>query len=328
MFCVMTVVFTLALYMGSTTRGFISTFPIFFVCAVAVFLFYRQLKTSLIMTALLSLTVSLADSTGYNSVAEGNPTLNYAFIKVLFFILSAVLAYFVAGWLMAKTRPGIVKSVLSLIIYLLCFNALFGNIFGAIKWHNATRDYLNENYPMQKIESMSTAFNFKSHCYETAISFKEPRRSYYGEEKIVLQDNYDGYFLYAKQAMFEIGASVMTQAVRDTGSKMQFTIDSLPFEENLSRSLFDLGADYGNTLPKLSYEVVIKDDTPDMATFEEKCREFVQALNGKFEYTHLKFYGGEKGGFLFEAEMRDGTLTVKDFDKADYTNSHRKGALK
>lgn len=321
MFCIMTVVFTAALYAGSTGRGFISAFPIFFICAVSVFLFYRQLKVSLLITALLSLTVSLVDFSGYNSVSPSDPALSYTLIKVLFFVLSAALAYAMAGWLIARTRAGVVKAVLCAVLYLLFFNAFFGNIFGALKWHNAASGYLKENYPLQKIESMSTAFNFKSRCYETAITFKEPRRSYYGEEKIVLQDNYDGYFLYAQKAMFEIGSSLLTGAVRDAGIDIQFTVNSLPLEEKLNRTLFDLGGDYGRVLPKLSYQVVIKDDTPDIQSFEQKCRMLTQALEGKFPYTHLILYGGEKGGFLFEAEMRDGALTVKNFDKNSYINN-------
>ncbi|MBE6688941.1 MAG: ECF transporter S component [Ruminococcaceae bacterium] len=327
LFAAMTVLFTLALYAGGASRGFISTFPIFFITAVAVFLFYRKLKNSLLMTVLLSLTVSLADSTGYNSVAQNNPTMNYAFIKVLFFVLTAALAYFVAGLILQKTKSGIVKTVIAVIVYLLCFNAVCGNIFGAVKWHNETAKYLEENYPLQKIESMSTAFNFKTHYYETAITFKEPKRSYYGEETMVLENNYDGYFLYAKNAMFEIGAGLMMQAVRDSGSTISFAADNLPFEEKLDRKLFDLGGDYALVLPKLSYEVVIKDDTPDIKTFEAKCSEIVSALDGNFYCTRIVFYGGEKGGFLFQGEARDGQLTVQEFDKAQYTDNHRLGAL-
>ncbi len=181
LFAVMTVLFTLTLYMGGTSRGFLSTFPIFFFAALVMFLFYRKLKNALIVTALLSLILSLADSGGYNSVVEQSPPLNLALVKALFFMLSAAAAYLCAGLIKKKGVFNIIKAVAVTLLYLVCFNAIFGNIFGAVKWHNATKEYLDEHYPLQKIESMTTAYNFKSHYYETVITFKEPRRSYYGE---------------------------------------------------------------------------------------------------------------------------------------------------
>lgn len=324
LFAVMTVVFTLTLYMGGTSRGFLSTFPIFFFSAVIVFLFYRNLKNSLIITLILSLALSLVDSTGYNSVVEDSPTLNLAGVKALFFVISAAAAYLCAGWLKQKNMLGRLKTVGVVLLYLVCFNAIFGNIFGAVKWHNATAEYLEEHYPLQEIESMTTAYDFKSHYYETMITFKEPRRSFYGEEKMVLADQYDGYFLYAKNAMFEIGQSIMTQALRDSGETMGFNAESLPFDENLERSMFDLGGDYGEVFPYLSYEVSLTDDIPDMTTFEAQCKAFMAALDGKFEYNRLVVYGGEKRGYLFQAEIRDGNLTVQEFDEAAYVDAHRK----
>lgn len=324
MFAVMTVVFTLTIYMGGTSRGFLSTFPIFFLSAIIVFLFYRNLKNSLIITALLSLALSLADGTGYNSVVEDSPAVNLALVKALFFVLSAAAAYLCAGWLKQKNVLGKLKTVGVVLLYLLCFNAIFGNIFGAVKWHNATAEYLEEYYPLQEIESMTTAYDFKSHYYETMITFKEPRRSFYGEEKMVLADHYDGYFLYAKNAMFEIGQSIMTQAVRDGGENMGFRAESMPFEENLERTMFDLGGNYGEVFPHLSYEISLTDDIPDIETFEKQCNAFVAALDGRFEYKRLKFYGGEKRGYLFEAEAIDGEVFgVGEFDEETYVNSHK-----
>lgn len=324
-FVIMTFVFTGALYVGGTSRGFISTFPIFFIAAFLVFLFYRDIKTSLLMTTLLSLCLSLADSTGYNSVAEQSPTLNHAVIKVIFFVLTASLAYYAAGKFKSRTKGGYAMTVLSFVFYILCFNAVFGNIFGAVKWHDKTKEYLSSTYPNQKIESMSTAFNFKTHHYETTITFKESDRNYYGEEKMVLGDNYDGYFLYAKKAVFEMGKSALTAAIRESDKETGFVIESRAFEDKLERSMFDLGGEYERLFPYLSYEITIRDDMTDMVLFEEKCNALVGAINEKFIYKSLKIYGGEKGGLLFEADAdgQSGTILVKPFDKDTYIDEHR-----
>ena len=324
-FIIMTFVFTGGLYVGGTSHGFISTFPIFFVVAFCVFLFYRDIKSSLLMTTLLSLCLSLADSIGYNSVAEQSPTLNHAIIKVIFFVLTAALAYYAAGKFRSKTKGGYIITVLSLAFYLVCFNAVFGNIFGAVKWHNETREYLTSTYPNQKIETMSTAFNFKTHHYETTITFRETDRNYYGEEKMALEENYDGYFLYAKQAVFEMGKSAMTAAIRESDKQTNFVIESRPFEQKLDRSMFDLGGEYEKLFPYLSYEITIRDDMTDIMMFEEKCTSLVAALNEKFVYHSLKIYGGEKHGLLFESDVDgvNGTIITKPFDKDTYIDEHR-----
>ncbi len=323
MLVAMSLIFTLTLFLGSSARGFLSTIPLFFVSAVIVFLFYRNLRRSLLMTALMSLVVSLADSTGYNSVAEQAPSANYAFIKVLFFLISALMAYAVAGFIRKKSRSGIVKAVLMCVLYFALFVIMFGNIFSAVKWHNNTADYLKENYPEQQIESMSTSYNFKTHYYETIITFKEPERSYYGEEKMVLQDNYDGYFLYAKNAVFEMGASLIKSCIAKVDSQLITDISALPFEQTLERKMFDLGADYSAVFPYLSYEIVIKEDCPTLESFNERCLLITDALKDSFPYTRIKFYGGEKGGYLFEGEIKDGVFTSGDFDEAEYTDTHR-----
>ena len=317
--------FTGALYVGGTSHGYISTFPIFFVVAFCIFLFYRDIKNALLITTILSLCTSLIDSTGYNSVAEQSPTLNHAIIKVIFFVLSASLAYYAAGCLRKKTKSGYIMVAVSFIFYLFCFNAVFGNIFGAVKWHNEAREYLASTYPNQKIESMSTAYNFKKHYYETTITFRETDRNYYGEETISRQANYDGYFLYAKKAVFEMGKSAMTAAIRETDKTSNFVIESRPFEETLDRSMFDLGGEYEKLFPYLSYEIIIRDDMTDMMMFEEKCTSIVAALNDKFVYHSLKFYGGEKHGYLFEADVngQNGTIMVKPFDRDTYVDEHR-----
>ena len=330
MFVIMTFVFTFTLFLGGTSRGFISTFPIFFVSAVIVFLFYRNIKNALLMTTLLSLTMSLADSTGYNSVAQNNPTMNLAVAKVIFFILTSAAAFAIAGWLRTKAKSGYVKGILLTVLYLVCFNLVFGNIFGAVKAQSNTEKYLADTYPLQTIESMSTAFNFKTHYYETTITFKEPQRKYYGEEKMVLDNNYDGYFLYAKQAIFEVGRSTMTAAVRESNAEIQFSIKNLPFDDKVNKmenSMFDLGGDYSKVFPSLSYEVEIKNDTASLEEFYDYCEIFTTALEGKFQYRHLEFYGGEKGGYLYQGEVRDGKLTVQPFDEASYTDRRKTGAL-
>ena len=166
-------------------------------------------------------------------------------------------------------------AALSLVFYILCFNAVFGNIFGAVKHHNEVKDYLSSTYPNQKIESMSTAFNFKAHHYETTITFKEADRNYYGEEKMVLEDSYDGYFLYAKKAIFEMGKSALTTAIRESDKQTGFVIESRAFEDKLERSMFDLGGEYEKLFPYLSYEITIRDDMTDMVMFEEKCNALV-----------------------------------------------------
>lgn len=327
MFVVMTFVFTITLFLGGTSRGFISTFPIFFISAIPVFVFYRDLKTSVIMTAVLSLALSLADEGGYNSVAEQNPTLNLAFIKTLFFIISVAAAYCVAGWVKTKSKSGYIKSVLLIAVYLWCFNLIFGNIFGAVTHQNQTSLYLKENYPSQQIESMSTAFNFKSHEYETVITFNEPDSSYYGEEKIILEkasdgkflSKYDGYFLYAKQRIFEKAKAIMIQALRDTDQDMVVQIDSLALSGNPTRNIFDLGSDYTRVFPYMSYQITIKDDAPTMEIFQQKCNDFIDAVSHiGMPFDHLLLYGGEKSGLLFQAEFRDNVLTVGEFDKNQY----------
>ncbi|MBQ9940810.1 MAG: hypothetical protein IJO74_04655 [Clostridia bacterium] len=324
LFAVMTFVFTFALYAGSTSRGFISTFPIFFFAATGVFLFYRNLKNSLLMTALLSLCVSLGDSSGYNSVAEYTPSMSQSVVKVVFFVFSAVLAYYCAGLIKRKKLWCIIGAVVVFAVYLAVFNSVFGNIFDAVKNQNNVRAYLSENYPLQETETMRTNYNFKTRTYETTITFKEKDRNYYGEERIVLEKNYDGYFLYAKQAVFEMGSSVITAAVREGGLDCAFDIAYLPFEEMPEKKMFDLGGEYQKLFPYLSYEIIITDDVKDIEEFEEVCRSFVLSLEDRAEYRSIRFYGGEKYGLLYQLDASENGITgVKPFDKDQYIDSHR-----
>lgn len=326
LFCIMTVVFTFALYLGSTSLGFVSTFPVFFVCAFVVFLFYRQLKNALVITAILSLAVTFATSGGNNSIVESSGssyTLKFALLIMLFSVIGAWAAYLVAGWVKTKTVGGWIKTAVVLVLYLVCFNYFYGNIFGAVKWHSYTADYLKANYPNQKFDSLVTSFDFETGNYRTIITFTDHTpyangEVKIGEERMELEANYDGYFLYAKERIFEMGKSVMKTVIREElGSGIGFVVNNLPFadKEMVKNSMFDLGGDYSAVIPNLSYEIQLTDEVTSLDDFSTKCQSIADALSGKFEFYHIEFYGGEKGiVFPYKGVLgNSGVLTAEEF---------------
>ena len=303
--------------------GVVRSFPFIIILSFAAHFFISDLRVllgfSFIMSFLLHCTIG-------NSVT-----------RALFLSVACVAFAFIGAMLLdglkrqkksaskhAEVSSRLVGFVLPLVIGVVLYTLLCGNIFSAAKNSSYNNRYIEENYP-ETVSRSYTYYCVPAFAYRTCVEFMYNSESVGKTKECIIQQKggefTDGIRDWLEDYMLQSYERVMSYVIGSGADNFSILASDIDFDRG---EIIDMDAEVGKYAERVNYAVAVYALEMDKSYFEKICLEICNAINDtdNFSCGSVTFVGVDAEKVRFSAhvdfsENSSAELDVSEFKKSD-----------